>query len=68
MKSFKKIPKQAIFSVAAVFMFAVLIGFTIYNLIFLVSNFNKTLNHQLEKKTILGFDIEGFEKLNLIKK
>ena len=68
MKSFKKIPKQALFSVLAVFMFMVVVGFTIYNLIFLVSNFNKTLNNQPGKKTISGFDIEGFEKLNLIKK
>ena len=49
-------------------MFMVVVGFTIYNLIFLVSNFNKTLNNQPGKKTISGFDIEGFEKLNLIKK
>jgi len=48
-------------------MFLAIAGFVIYNFIFLISHFNKALRIALEPSFSDGFDIEGFERLNLVK-
>ena len=52
---------------AATVMFLAITGFVIYNFLFLISHFNKALGTALEPSFSDGFDIEGFERLNLIK-
>jgi|GEM_PF-6521194 len=47
-------------------MFLCVAGFVVYDFLFLISNFNKALGATLEPSFSGGFDIEGFEKLNLI--
>jgi len=59
--------KRALFIMMAVILFAIVSVVVIYNFIFLVANFTKVLNADTVKKQSPEFDIQGFEKLNLIK-
>ena len=59
--------KKFLLFFSAAVMFLAIAGFVIYNFLFLISHFNKALGTALEPSFSGGFDIEGFEKLNLIK-
>lgn len=63
---FKKIPRQTLFFTFAAIMLGIILTISVYNLIFLISNFNKALNPRAVKNEIQEFDIAGFEKLDLI--
>ncbi|MDI6734040.1 MAG: hypothetical protein QMD50_00910 [Patescibacteria group bacterium] len=63
----KKIIRQWIFPLAAIFFIIFIFGFIIYSSGFLIANLNQALNADVKAAQPVQFDIEGFEKLNLIK-
>ena len=71
LKTFKsyssKLGRQYVFLVIAIVMLVIVGGFIIFSLNFLISNFNDVLLPQLTLPSILEFDIQGFEELDLIK-
>ena len=64
----KKFSKNLLFIALGLAMFGLLIWFTIYNFMFLGKNLNNAFNIEARSSSEIKFDIEGFEKLNLIKK
>ncbi len=71
LKFFKKIftsrSKHGFFIIMAVILFAIASIIIVYNFIFLVANFTKVLSPTAVKTPPPQFDIQGFEKLGLIK-
>ncbi|MDI6820757.1 MAG: hypothetical protein QMD65_01080 [Patescibacteria group bacterium] len=68
-KSFRKIRiiQQWIFPLAVVILIIFISGFIIYSSGFLISHLNKALNVDVKAASPIQFDIEGFEKLNLVR-
>lgn len=75
LKSFSKIgwflkkseSKEYYFLIAAFLLLVVISGLVIYSLTFLVSNFADSFTPPRTAAPVLKFDIQGFEKLNLIR-
>lgn len=63
-----KFSKDSVFSIIGVFAAFILGAFAIYSATFLVSHINEALNTDVRASDAPSFDIEGFEKLNLIGK
>jgi hypothetical protein len=59
--------EQATFTVMAGLLILIIIGFTVYASIFLLSELNRSLAIPTESSEVQKFDIKGFEKLNLVK-
>lgn len=59
--------KQLTFTILAGLMVLLILGFVIYVSAFLASNLNKSLSVPGKTPVVQKFDIEGFEKLNLVK-
>jgi len=58
--------RQLKFFVLVIILIAVIVGFSIYLLSFLIFNLNDALLSDTKKtKTMVEFDIERFEKLNI---
>jgi len=51
-----------------VFLFVAMVALVVYNFVFLISNFGKVFVGDDRQNPPRGFDIEGFERLNLIRK
>ena len=62
----KSSSRQTLFYILAIFLFLIAGGFVISNFLFLISNFNEALLESPPLPPPLQFDIEGFEKLDLI--
>jgi len=71
MKSFKelkeKLNNQMLFFVMAIVMVLITLSLSIYLLMFLVSNLGQVFTINARPVPTQQFDIQGFEKLNLIK-
>jgi len=71
MKSFKelkeKLNNQMLFFVMAIVMVLITLSLSIYLLMFLVSNLGQVFTINASPVPTQRFDIQGFEKLNLIK-
>ena len=63
-----KASRQFLFSVLTVFLFVAMVALVVYNFVFLISNFGKVFVGDDRQNPPRGFDIEGFERLNLIRK
>jgi len=64
----KKFSRNLLFIALGLTMFGLLVWFVIYNFVFLGKNFNNAFNIETRPVSEIKFDIEGFEKLNLIRK
>lgn len=64
----KKISKDIVFPIFGIFLAVIIAGFAIYSMTFLVSHINDALNTPVKAGDQPSFDIQGFEKLNLIQK
>jgi len=63
-----KLKHQTIFYIVAILLIVFTLGLLVYLTIFLISQLSSVSGEQaISQPPIQGFDIEGFEKLNLIK-
>lgn len=60
--------KQSRFYLTAFFLLAILVGFSIYLLTFLITNLNIALGSEKKRTPVQTFELEKFESLNLIQK
>lgn len=63
-----KTSKEKLFPILAAVLAILFGGVAIYSVTFLVSHLNEALNTEVRASAPPSFDIQGFEKLNLISK
>lgn len=59
---------RGIFFVLAAILLAITVLFVIYHLIFVLSELNKAFSREEQKEAPTTFNIEGFKKLNLVRR
>ncbi len=62
-----EVDKQYIFLVVAAVLLIVVVALVVWGLGFLISNFTEALTEPVSSMPLLQFDIEGFERLNLVR-